>query len=265
MTVVELVERERARLRRLYMLAGLALAVGATCMLLAAGASVLGRARWISMPRGTPFGIWIAVLVVDVAVVAWTIRRLDRRATRQNVAAAIEREQSLRAGALRGVIEVADSGALGRKAAATLSDRLSSKAGKLAVGERRLVRRSAAQATGAATVAAAALAFAVPSFNDGMSAIMQPVRAWNGTLLPRLSFDNLPPDVLRGEMVRIRVTRTGARYRSRSASRAKPGRRNRWSSIRARASLHSRSVHCAATSRSWRATDARRATPASST
>jgi hypothetical protein len=206
MTVVELVERERSRLRRLYILAGLALAVGATCVLLAAGASALGGARWISMPRGTPFGIWIAVLAVDVAVVAWTIRRLDRRATRQNVAAAIEREQSLRAGALRGVIEVANSGALGRMAAETLSDRLSSKAGKLAVGERRLVRRGAAQATGAATVAAAALAFAVPNFNDGMSAIMQPMRAWNGTLLPRLSFDNLPPDVLRGEMVRIRVS-----------------------------------------------------------
>jgi hypothetical protein len=206
MTVVELVERERSRLRRLYVLAGAALAVGATCMLLAAGASALGGARWISLPRGMPFLVWLIVVLADVAVVVWTVRRLDRRATRQSVAAAIEREQLLRAGALRGVIEVAESGALGRKAAAALSERLSPGAGKLAVGERRLVRRGAAQATGAATVAAAALAFAVPNFNDGILAIMKPVSAWNGTLLPRLSFENLPPDVLRGENVRIRVS-----------------------------------------------------------
>ena len=45
MTVVELVERERARLRRLYVLAGAALAIGATCALLAAAASALGGAR----------------------------------------------------------------------------------------------------------------------------------------------------------------------------------------------------------------------------
>ncbi len=206
MTVVELVDRERARLRRLYVVAGAALAIGATCVLLAVGASALGSARWISLPRGTPFLIWLVVLTADVAVVVWTFNRLDRRATRHNVAAAIEREQRLRAGSLRGVIEVANSGALGRKAASTMSDRLGSNAGKLAVGERRLVRRGAAQATGAATMAAAALAFAVPNFNDGMLAILKPVSAWNGTLLPRIAFDNLPPDVLRGETVRIRVS-----------------------------------------------------------
>jgi hypothetical protein len=206
MTVVELVDRERARLRRLYVLAGAALAVGATCVLLAVGASALGSARWISLPRGTPFAIWLVVLIADAAVVAWTVRRLGRRATRQSVAAAIEREQLLRAGSLRGVIEVADSGALGRKAAASLSERLGSNAGKLAVGERRLVRRGAAQATGAATMAVAALAFAAPNFNDGMWAILRPLSAWDGTLLPRLAFENLPPDVLRGETVRIRIS-----------------------------------------------------------
>src|SRR4029077_9148299 len=112
------------------------------------------------------------VITAQAAVAVWTIRRLDRRATRHSVAAAIEREQLLRAGALRGVIEVAESGALGRKAAAAMSEPLPPGAGKLAVGGRRLVRRGAAQATGAATVAAAALAFAVPNFNDGILAIM---------------------------------------------------------------------------------------------
>ncbi|HEY2164027.1 MAG TPA: hypothetical protein VGH04_08560, partial [Gemmatimonadaceae bacterium] len=221
MTVVELVERERARLRRLYVLAGAALAIGATCALLAAAASALGGARWIGLPRGTPFLVWLVVLVADASVVAWTIRRLDRRATRHSVAAAIEREQLLRAGSLRGVIEVAESGALGRKAAATLSERLGPKAGKLAVGERRLVRRGAAQATGAATMAVAALVFAVPNFNDGMLAILDPVSAWKGTLLPHLAFENLPPDVLRGETVRIRIN--APRRTSVSLSQRVPG------------------------------------------
>jgi len=220
-TVVELVERERSRLRRLYVLAGAALAIGATCALLAAAASALGGARWIGLPRGTPFLVWLGVIIVDAAVVVWTIRRLDRRATRHSVAAAIEREQLLRAGSLRGVIEVAESGALGRRAAATLSERLGPKAGKLAVGERRLVRRGAAQATGAATMAVAALAFAVPNFNDGMLAIFEPVSAWKGTLLPHLAFENLPPDVLRGETVRIRIS--APRRTSVSLSQRVPG------------------------------------------
>ena len=86
MTVVELVERERARLRRLYVLAGAALAIGATCALLAAAGSALGGARWIAMPRGTPFLVWLVVIVADVAVVAWTVRRLGRRATPHSVA-----------------------------------------------------------------------------------------------------------------------------------------------------------------------------------
>jgi len=220
-TVVELVERERSRLRRLYVLAGAALAIGATCALLAAAASALGGARWIGLPRGTPFLVWLGVIIADAAVVVWTIRRLDRRATRHSVAAAIEREQLLRAGSLRGVIEVAESGALGRRAAATLSERLGPKAGKLAVGERRLVRRGAAQATGAATMAVAALAFAVPNFNDGMLAIFEPVSAWKGTLLPHLAFENLPPDVLRGETVRIRIS--APRRTSVSLSQRVPG------------------------------------------
>jgi hypothetical protein len=42
MTVIELVDRERTRLRRMHVIAGLALAVGATLLLLAGGTSLLG-------------------------------------------------------------------------------------------------------------------------------------------------------------------------------------------------------------------------------
>src|SRR5215471_17105930 len=140
MTVLELVDRERARLRRMHLLAGFALAVGATALVLAIGASALGSARWMALPRPLPFLVCF-VVVADVAVVFWTARQLDRRATRSSVAAAIEREQALRAGALRGVIEVADSGALGRRAADVVSARLTPAGPRLAPVERRAVRR----------------------------------------------------------------------------------------------------------------------------
>jgi len=205
MTVLELVDRERSRLRRMHLMAGIALAVGVTCLLLAAGASALGGARWMALPRGVPFLVWLLVLAADVAVVRWTMRQLGRRTTRSSVAAAIEREQTLRAGALRGVLEVAESGALGRRAAAAMGAQLAPGGTRLVPVEQRSVRRHAGQATGVATVALAALAFAVPNFNDGVAAILKPVRAWNGTLLPRLTFENLPQAVLRGETLRLRI------------------------------------------------------------
>ena len=205
MTVLELVDRERARLRRLHVLVGVALAIGATCLVLAAGASILGGARWMSLPRPVPFLVWVVLVAADAAVVWWTIRRLSTRATRGSVAAAIEREQSLRAGALRGVIEVADSGALGRRAAAAVSQKLAPAGARLAPRERRGMRRGVLQAAAVAVVALLALGWTVPTFDDGMLAIIRPVHAWQGTLLPKIGFKNLPPMVLRGEMLRLDI------------------------------------------------------------
>jgi hypothetical protein len=205
MTVLELVDRERARLRRLHVLVGVALAIGATCLVLAAGASILGGARWMSLPRPVPFLVWLVLVAADVAVVWWTIRRLAERATRNSVAAAIEREQSLRAGALRGVIEVADSGALGRRAAKAVSEKLAPAGARLAPRERRGVRRGVLQAAAIATVAVLALGWTAPKFDDGMLAIIRPVHAWQGTLLPKIAFRNLPTEVLRGEMLRLDI------------------------------------------------------------
>ncbi len=205
MTVLELVDRERARLRRMHVLVGAALALGATCLLLTAGASALGGARWMALPRSVPFLVWLLVLAADVAVIIWTVKQLERRTTRSSVAAAIEREQSLRAGALRGALEVGESGALGRRAAASVGDRLAPAGTRLAPDAERTMRRHAGQATGVATLAVAALVFVAPSYNDGLAAILKPVRAWQGTLLPRITFENLPPAVLRGESLRLRI------------------------------------------------------------
>jgi hypothetical protein len=206
MTIAQLVDRERRRLRRMHLIGGLALALGATALVLALGASTLGDARWMALPRAVPFLVWVLVLVADVAVIVSTARRLGRRTTRRTVAATIEREQAMRAGALRGVLEVADSGALGRRAASAMGERLAPAGSRLAPGEHKSTRRGAMKATGAATAAVAALAFAAPNFNDGMLAIMRPMSAWRGTLLPRIAFEDLPPAVLRGETLRLRIS-----------------------------------------------------------
>src|SRR5581483_4504654 len=158
-------------------------------------------------PRAVPFIVWLVVLAADVFVIVWTARQLERRTTRRTVAATIEREQALRAGALRGVLEVGDTGALGRRAAAAVGERLAPAAGRLAPVQHRTVRRGAVQATGAATFAAAALVVVGghSNFNDGMLALLRPVSAWQGTLLPRIAFQDLPPAVLRGETLRLRI------------------------------------------------------------
>ena len=101
MTVIDLVNRERGRLSRLIAAAGGAAAIGIGALLLAAGVVTLGRARWIDLPRVTPFVVWLAVVVVAVAAVWWTRRRLARAASVHGLAYEVEREQSMRAGALR--------------------------------------------------------------------------------------------------------------------------------------------------------------------
>jgi hypothetical protein len=205
MTVIELVERERGRQRRLHLLAGLALAVFVTCLVLTAGASALGASRWLTLPRGVPFLVWLVVFAADVGIIVWTARRLERRTTRNHIAATIEREQSLRAGALRGAMEVGTQGALGRRAADRLSAQLAPAGPRLAPVETRALHRGVARAAVAAVVAIAALLFAAPVFNDGLLAILSPVDAWQGTLLPKIAFRDLPPALLRGESMRLQV------------------------------------------------------------
>jgi hypothetical protein len=76
---------------------------------------------------------------------------------------------------------------------------------RLAPAEQRSVRLGALQAATAAIVAIVVLTFAAPIFNDGLLAILKPVRAWQGTLLPKISFTNLPPAILRGETLRLKI------------------------------------------------------------
>jgi len=208
MTVLDLVDRERARISRLIAAAGSAAAVGLAGLLLAAGVVVLGRARWIDLPRVIPFIFWVAVALVVTAGVWWTRRRLSRDASRSGLAFEVEREQSLRAGALRGALEVATHGTLGRYNAEQVARRLTEKA-KGRTLTPTLTRRSvlrAGAAVVAGTVGVLLLATRSSATPDGWQAIAHPVRAWNGTLLAPMSLESAPKTVLRGERVALTIS-----------------------------------------------------------
>ena len=208
MTVIDLVNRERGRLSRLIAATGGAAAIGCAALLLAAGVVALGRARWIDLPRVVPFIVWLAVVIVAVAGIWWTRRRLARDASVNGLAFEVEREQSLRAGALRGALEVASSGTLGRYNAEQVARRLNEKSGGKSLTptltRRALVRvGGAAAACGVGILLLATRSSATP---DGWQAIAHPVRAWTGTLLAPISVQRAPKTVLRGERVALAIS-----------------------------------------------------------
>src|SRR4051812_3877636 len=208
MTVIDLVNRERGRLSRLIAAAGGAAAVGCAALLLALGVVALGRARWIDLPRVVPFVVWLAVVIVVAAGVWWTRRRLVRDASISGLAFEVEREQSLRAGALRGALEVASSGTLGRYNAEQVARRLNEKSGGKSLTPT-LTRRAMVRVGGAAVACGLGillLATRSSATPDGWQAIAHPVRAWTGTLLAPISLQSAPKTVLRGERVALAIS-----------------------------------------------------------
>jgi hypothetical protein len=211
MTVVEIVERERARLRVVDVAAALALAFIVTATVIGVGAWILGESRWIALPRATPLLVWSVLVIANGAVISLATKRLSRELAQPSVAAAIEREQTLRAGALRGVIEVADTTALARRADRALVAKLSGRGSMLAPRLQRSSRTRALQALGVAAVTLALLLWAEPTLSDGLLAIRRPIAAWRGTLVPPLHFKDLPSELLRGESLRVKVEARGRR------------------------------------------------------
>jgi len=208
MTVIDLVNRERGRISRLIAAAGGAAAVGLAALLLATGVVLLGRARWIDLPRVVPFVVWVAVAIVAITAVWWTRRRLARDASVSGLAFEVEREQSLRAGAVRGALEVANSGTLGRYNAEQVAKRLKEKVGSRSLTPT-LTRRALVRSGGAAAVGALGillLATRSSATPDGWRAIAHPVRAWTGTLLAPIAFQRAPKTVLRGERLTLSIS-----------------------------------------------------------
>ena len=204
MTVGSLVSRERTRVRLAVAAQGFGIALALAALLLAGVSLVLGDARWITLPA-VPLLAWLVVLAMIAAASWWTGRRLHRRASREQVAAAIERERSLRAGALRGALEVSESGALGRRAAESLARTLGTTRGALAPTAQRHLWVRGAVAGAAALVGVLALGAARSASPDGWRAIRHPVGALTGGLLEPITIANVPPAVLRGERVRLTI------------------------------------------------------------
>lgn len=222
MTLDQLVERERARVRLLVALQGAlgALALGA--LLLGAGIAAFGGARWIALPAPMPVLVWMLALAC-VAFVWWRTRRaMAEDASRARIAEAIEREGALRRGTVRGALEVGDAGPLGARGAAIVAGQLAARGSVLAPSLRRHVSRRGLLAGALAfalLLAAAGTGWAWP---DGWQAMAHPVAAWRGTLLPPLRID-APGAIVRGERLTLQVEAPGRRsvtLQSRARGRA---------------------------------------------
>ncbi|MEJ7809431.1 MAG: hypothetical protein WKG32_03345 [Gemmatimonadaceae bacterium] len=205
MTVRQLVARERARLSLAIVARGAATGLAIAAALVAASALALGRARWITHP-GVPLAAWAATLAMAAVALWWTATAVRRSASHSRVASEIERERQLRAGSLRGALEVGTNGVLGRRAADALASRLQGSGRTLAPALQWRAWRRGAIAAVAAILALAGLAAAKVRAPDGWRAMRHPVRAWDGSLLQPLTIVNPPTTVLRGERVRLQVS-----------------------------------------------------------
>ncbi|MBL8984411.1 MAG: hypothetical protein JNL26_19655, partial [Gemmatimonadetes bacterium] len=110
MTLTDIIDRERRGVARHLTAASTAWVLTAVLVVLAAAALTMADGRWLALPRPIPFLAW--GLAIGVASLAW--RRLRARAdvesTVARVAKTVEVERSLRAGSLRGALEVQDTG-----------------------------------------------------------------------------------------------------------------------------------------------------------
>ncbi len=173
----------------------------------AAGALLLGDGRWLAWPRLVPALIWLGGAAVALAVARWLRTRDADALSLTSLARAIEREQSLRAGSLRGALEVAHSGPLGAHAAQDVARRLAPDTLAPRLGQQ--LARALAVTAAAAVVGAALLTLSARTSRDGFAAVLHPIRAFRGTLLPALAFDRLPASVPRGMPLTIRVRADG--------------------------------------------------------
>jgi len=210
MTTVDRLRREHARQARLSR-AGIALRVaGASLGVLTFGALLMGRSRWLALPRGTPFAGWL--VVAALIAMRWQLhrRRGVSARTPAAVAQAVEVERGLRDGAARTLLEVAPQGGpFVARADELLGARLGG--GPLAP---KLLRRSQRDlATAVAWLVAVGVLAGIThaTYRDGWRALLHPASAWAGTLLPAITFDDPPAGLLRGDTAMLRVHAPGRR------------------------------------------------------
>jgi hypothetical protein len=212
MTLHDIVERERRGVARHLGLATGAWLLAAGLVVVLVATFVLGNARWLSLPRVLPFLVWL--LIAGAAIPLF--RRLRGRARQEtslhHLARTVERERRLRAGSLRGVLEVSETGVLGRLGAEQMAERLHAFGGKtLAPTYRQQVLKRVGVGLGAAVAGVLAVVTAAVAAPDGFRAVLNPIGAWRGTLVGEVTLGEVPGSVLRGERLSITVRAPGRR------------------------------------------------------
>ena len=209
MSVRQLVNRERTSLRRSRLIGGAAETAAVTLALLAVCALALGQGRWIAAPRWLPMLGTLIVVVVAAVLARRAYRAASADSSSPRVAESIERAQALREGALRASIELEGTGPLADAGARSLDARLQGVDSGLAPALRSGAARLTMRAGIAATAAAAVLLILAPTYGDGLRAVMRPVGAWRGKLLPTPTLDDVPASIARGRTFRVRAAAQG--------------------------------------------------------
>ena len=210
MTIFELIARERGRVARLLRAEAWTRAAVALLAALTLGALLLGGSRWIELPRVVPFAVW----AVAIAAAAYLVRRgaagVARVASDEAIADAVEREQKMRRGAVRGIIELSgDTSAFVARAARRLGDTLGTRGNSLAPSLQRRLRRGALTAVAVLAPVVILAAFVGARKPDGFRTLAHPVDAWRGALLPRPRISDAPSRALRGSTLKLTVLASG--------------------------------------------------------
>jgi hypothetical protein len=210
MSVLDLVAREARRTAGFARMAGAALPVVVAVALLTGGAMWLARGRWMALPRAVPFVVWLGALALGAWIAVRARRRLGARSSPAAVALAIEDEQQLRRGALTGLLEVAPQGGpFVAKAANALGAKLASVEERPAPRHRRRLRAAAVLSFVALLQVLTLASTSFAKRADGWRALLNPVDAWRGTLLPALAIDELPRRLPRGAQAAIGIAAAG--------------------------------------------------------
>ena len=199
--------REQSALRARSLAAVVLAVIGVIALALVASAWLMADGRWMTLPRAVPIAMWVGAVAAAAGLVWLLHKRNADVLSLTSLAAAIEREQALRSGSLRGALEVAATGALGARASQDVARRLAPGALAPQVGQR--LGRAVTLAGVAAAITVAALSWSARVAPDGFAATVHPVRAWRGTLLPSLGFEQFPTLVPRGMPVSLRVRADG--------------------------------------------------------
>ena len=116
--------REQSTLQARSMAAVVLAVIGVVALALVASAWLMADGRWMTLPRAVPIAVWAAALAVAAGLV-WALRTRNADVlSLTSLAVAIEREQALRSGSLRGALEVASTGVLGARASQDVARRL---------------------------------------------------------------------------------------------------------------------------------------------